>query len=121
MRKTTVALEEEFVVRFLFFKGYGAAASMPLLPRRWQRVEMPVAELVVSSRMEGAGGARLLVCRETTRDASRWRSWIPCRHGGVRAVMSPTSPHREQRVDVPVAAILMTEREESAGEARLVV
>ena len=28
----------------------GAAASMPLLPRRWQRVEMPVAELVESLR-----------------------------------------------------------------------
>ena len=46
----------------------GAAASMPLLPRRWQRVvEEPVDALVVSTIMEGAGGARLLVCRETTR------------------------------------------------------
>ena len=26
----------------------GAAAMVPLLPRRWQRMEMPVAELVVS-------------------------------------------------------------------------
>ena len=31
----------------MFWIAYGAAAMLPLLPRRWQRVEMPVAELVI--------------------------------------------------------------------------
>ena len=61
MRKTTVDLEEEYLVRFLFFEGYGAAASMPLLPRRWQRVEMPVAELVVELESGELGRTRSLV------------------------------------------------------------
>ena len=39
----------------------GAAASMPLLPRRWQRVEMPVAELVVELESGELGRTRSLV------------------------------------------------------------